>query len=374
LELERQSMEARTGNRWFGLAALVVALAALVVAVAGFIHERQVAPLRAQTAEENKLFTTLTGLNNHQIANALDERYTDADGDLVADPPKDPAQLLDPPTLRFNYLADDTGQDFRAAFKELLAAVSKATGKPVEYVSYASTDDKLRALRDGRLAFGGLNTGSVPRGVCTAGFVPLCQAGDAQGVAGYQMQIIVPADSPLTKLSDLRGHELTLTDPNSNSGYKAPLVLLRESGMVPPTDYLIRYSHGQVQSIQGIKTHAYEAAAIAGDVLRRQQTAGHIAPGDYKVIYTSDQTFPDAAIGAAYNLKPELTAKIRAALLAFDWKGTGLEKLFSAEGKVRFVPTDYKKNWEYVRRIDDSIGYAYALPATTPATHPATKP
>jgi phosphonate transport system substrate-binding protein len=364
----------RSGKSYVGAAALVVALAALTLAVFAVFYQRQVRTLDQGTESVNKQFTGLTGLLNQKASNALDPRYTDADGDLVADAPTDPAKQLDPPTLTFSYLTtteDEPG--FQAAFKEFLAAVGNATGKPVKYVNYASVTDQMRAMRDGKLTMAGLNTGAVPFGVCTAGFVPLCQAADADGAAEYHMEIIVPGDSTLARLSDLKGHELTLTDPNSNSGYKAPLVILRENGMVPPTDYLIRYSQGHVQSIAGIKQKRFEAAAVAGDVLSRAQNSGQIAAGDYKVIYTSDQTFPDAAIGCANNLKPDLVAKIRDTALHFDWKGTGLEKLFAAEGKVKFVPADYKKNWQYVRRIDESIGYAYSLPAG-PAPEPTTLP
>ncbi|HEX8324014.1 MAG TPA: phosphate/phosphite/phosphonate ABC transporter substrate-binding protein [Tepidisphaeraceae bacterium] len=340
------------------------------------LYKKQVSSVNDSLADQAALFTRLTGLNEPAARNALDARYVDSDGDLVADAPAEPAKQIDPPTLVFSYVVVEDDAGFRAAFKELMEAIGTATGKPVEYVSYSSLDDKLRALRDGQLHIAGLNTGSVPIGVCTAGFVPVSQLGDASGNAGYRLQIISPADSKLTKLTDLRGRELTLTEPSSNSGYKAPLVLLRENNLRPPTDYLLRYSQGHSQSIAGIKNKLFEAAAVAGDVLQREQNEGRIAATDYKVLYTSDQLFPGAALGYTSTLKPELAAKIRQVLVSFDWKGTGLEKQFAAEGKTKFVPADYRKNWEYVRRIDESIGFNYALraPATQPTTQTASAP
>ncbi len=360
-------MHARSGRAYLGMVALVVALTALTLAVFGVFYHRQVVTLQHGTEEEASRFTKLTGLTNEPIRNALDPRYVDADGDLIADAPTDPSKQLDPATLTFSYLTtteDEPG--FQAAFKEFLAAVGRATGKDVRYVNYSSAVDQMRAMRDGKLSMAGLNTGSVPMGVCTAGFVPLFLAADEKGAVDYHMVVITPPDSPLNGLADLRGHELTVTDPNSNSGYKAPLVLLRERGMMPPNDYSIRYSHGHVQSIEGIKEKRFEAAAVAGDVLSRSLNSGQIAASEYKVIFTSDQTFPGAAVGCANNLKPELVAKIKDTALHFDWSGTGLEALFKREGKVKFVPADYKKNWEYVRRIDESIGYAYSLPSGSP--------
>ncbi len=100
--------------------------------------------------------------------------------------------------------------------------------------------------------------------------------------------------------------------------------------------------------------------AVANDVLKREVAAGTIKPAQFRSIYKSEN-FPTAAIGYAYNLKPELAAKIRAAILDFDWKGTGLEKEFGASNQTRFVPVDYKNDWALVRRVDDSIGFPYQI-------------
>ena len=351
-------------SSWISFAALIVASVALVTAGFAVMYRRQVTPLHSATEEQGQTITRLAGLNNPAAQNSLDPRYADANGDLVADAPADPAKQLDPPTLTFCYVLADDDKPFREAFAGLMDAMSKATGKPVTYVTYGGATEKLRALRDGKLSVCGLSTGLVPLGVCTAGFVPIAEAAESSGTTAYSMKIIVPADSAMSQLSDLRGHDLTLTEPNSNSGYKAPLVLLREAGLIPPRDYEIRFSNSHEASIAGIKSHQYEAAAVAGDVLAREEAAGHISPGDYRVIYTSDQPFPGAAIGCAYDLKPALRKQIRETLLNYDWKGTGLEKLLAAEGKVKFVPIDYKKDWAPVRRIDDSIGYVYKLPPT----------
>ena len=340
-------MHSRTGKAATS-APLFIAIIALAVAVFGVFYRQQVSLVRDSTTEQEDLYRRMTGLDNPAAKNSLDRRYTDADGDLIADAPSDPSKQIDPPTLRFTYVAVEDDAEFRTAFKELIAALSRATGKPVEFVSYSNVEDKLRDLRDGKLQISGLNTGSVPIGVCTAGFVPVCELGDANGQASYHMQIITTPKSPISKLTDIRGHELALTEPNSNSGYKAPLVRLRENGLRPPTDYLIRYSQGHVQSIAGIRSKTFEAAAVADDVLKREVAEGHIATSNYKVIFTSDATFPSAAIGYTSILKPELAEKIKSVLLNFDWKGTGLEKAFAAEGRVKFVPADYKKQWDFV--------------------------
>lgn len=352
--------------------ALIIAVLAIVGVTYAIVYQQQVsAPLRERVNEQNQMLTRMTGLMNPHASNALGPAYADANGDLVADAPTDPAKLLDPATLHFNYVAVDDSTDFKENFKGLMAAVSKATGKPVVYDDYNDPKDKIAAMREGKLDFCGFNTGSVPIAVCAGGFVPVAQMADANGVTGYQMEIIVTPQSPIQQLTDLRGRELTLTEPTSNSGYKAPLVTLRDIGMLPPADYLLRYSQGHVESIKGIKAKRYEAAAVAGDVLKREIAAGDITAADYRSIYQSPYTFPGAAIGYSSCLKPELAKKISDAVLNYDWKGSGLEKMFGPEGKTHFIAVDYKKDWEYVRRIDESIGFTYAVAIPAPATQPA---
>jgi phosphonate transport system substrate-binding protein len=338
---------------------LAVALLALIASAAAY-YVLVETPLQARLTDANNMLIRLSGLEN-PLNHRLDAKYVDANGDLLADAPTDPAQQIDPPTLAFSYVYAEDQSEYKSAFADLMAHISKATGKPVEYFEAGSTVEQLRALRDGKLQITTFNTGSVPVGVCEAGFIPVAGLGDAAGSSKYQMEILVPANSPIMTLNDLRGHELTLTDPGSNSGFKAPLVLIKSDfGLLPGRDFGIRYSGGHEQSIHGLASGTFEAIAVANDVLKREMSNGTIKPVQFRSIYKSEN-FPTAAIGYAYNLKPELAAEIRGAILDFDWKGTGLEKEFGPSNQTRFAPVDYKNDWALVRRIDDSIGFPYEV-------------
>jgi phosphonate transport system substrate-binding protein len=352
-------------NRRRGAAgSLVVVILALVVAAAaigGIIYMLTIRmPSQQQMAEVEKAMLSTSGLGK-PVKNSLDPKFTDGNGDGIADAPGDASQLLDPPTLAFSFIATEDSQQFKDAFKDLLAAIEKATGKKVEYVPFTSTDDELKAMADGKLHIVGLSTGSVPIAVDACGLVPVCSLGDSKGKAMSQMEIIVPADSSIQSVQDLKGKELTLTDPGSNSGYKAPLVLLKNDfGMLPGRDYGIVYSGEQDKSVTGIASKQYKAAAVSSDVLARDVASGVIKQGDFRSIYKSG-SFPTAGFGYVYNLKPELAEKIRNAILQFNWSGTGLEKEFSATGQNRFTPVNYKDDWALVRKIDDEIGYVHQV-------------
>ena len=220
-----------------------VALAMLIVVItAGVATALWAEYFRVRSTTDTQLSLNTMGFGK-PVANKLDPKFTDANGDLVADVPTDPAQLVDPPTIRFAYIEEDDPAKQKKAWQPFMDYLSKVTGKPVEYVLVAGTNDLLKAMRDGKLDVAGFNTGSVPTAVNLCGFVPVCAIPTGEGTALTHTEIIVPASSPLQTAGELRGHELTLTEPGSNSGYKAPLVLLRSDfGLQPLTDVALRYS------------------------------------------------------------------------------------------------------------------------------------
>ncbi|MFO0792053.1 MAG: phosphate/phosphite/phosphonate ABC transporter substrate-binding protein [Pirellulales bacterium] len=284
--------------------------------------------------------------------------FADADGDMLADPPSDPAKLLNPQVLVFSYVATEEAGTPDETWTELAAALKQKVGKDVKVVHYKNSEEQLAAIKKGELHIIGMNTGLVQKAVEEDGFVPVCTLGKADGSWGYTMEFLVPAGSPIKKLEDIKGHKVTFTTLDSNSGCKAPLVKLKEKcNLLPERDYQIGFSQGHEDSIKNIAAKVYEVAPIASDILARMEEKKEIDPTAVVSIYKSER-FPPATIGYVYNLTPELRDGIRDTLLSFDWKGTGLEKTFGPEGKEKFVPVSYKDDWANTRRIDQVIADA----------------
>jgi phosphonate transport system substrate-binding protein len=331
----------------------VVLPVALVAAAAYWWSNTLAVSARDQMASNviGRMFTSEALPTNEPMS------YPDTDGDMVADPPSDPAECIAPTILMFSYVATEEEGTTEATWRELLAALSEKAGREVEFVRYKTADEQLGALKKGELHIAGLNTGLVPVAVNRDGFVPLCTFGRAEGTFGYTMELLVPAGSPIESPADIKGHKVTFTQLDSNSGCKAPLVLLmNQFDLRPERDYQWGFSQGHEDSIKGIATKEFEVAPVASDVLLRMIEKGEVDPQAVKSIYTSER-FPPATIGYAYNLTPELRDGIRATLLEFDWTDTGLAMEFGPEA-VKFVPVSYKDDWANMRRIDDVIAAA----------------
>ena len=250
---------------------LLMFVGVVIAAVIGWamylVQIRQ--PVEANRALNSQMVTNVLGLKDAAPLR-LASKFKDTDGDLVADP-ADPKDQIDPSTLYFSYVGSSEAESerLRGRFKEFIDYLQQKVGRPVQFVTFKNPEQELRALCDGKLHIAGVNTGNVPTAVNRCGFIPVCCLASNKDVAKYQMQIIVPADSPLQNVQDLRGHELTLTEPGSNSGFKAPLVLLRDNNLIPVQDFTIRYSRSHETSIDGIASKKYQAAAVASDVLMR---------------------------------------------------------------------------------------------------------
>ncbi|WP_455374038.1 phosphate/phosphite/phosphonate ABC transporter substrate-binding protein [Limibacillus halophilus] len=289
----------------------------------------------------------------------LDPRFTDADGDLIADIPSDPAQQVDPDTIIFAYTPVEDPAVYAQVWDGFLKHMESVTGKKVQFFPVQSNAAQIEAMRAGRLHVAGFNTGSNPLAVACAGFRPFTMMAAEDGSFGYEMEILTYPGSGIEKVEDIKGKQLAFTSETSNSGFKAPSAILKaDYGFVAGEDFEPVFSGKHDNSILGVANKDYPAAAIANSVLARMIDRDVIKPEQVVSIYKS-QTFPTTGYGIAYNLTPDLQAKIQDAFFSFEWEGSALKEEFSKSGEGQFVPITFKEHWAVIRKIDEANGVSY---------------
>jgi len=287
----------------------------------------------------------------------LDKAYCDRNGDLVADLPTDPKKVIDPPVLIFSYTPVEDPAVYQKVWDGFIKNLEKSTGKRVVFFPVQSNAAQYEAMRSGRLHVAGVNAGGNALAVNCAGYVPFAMMASKDGSFGYEMEIIVPAGSPIKTPADLKGHKIAFTDATSNSGFKAPSAILKaDFNLESQRDYEPVFSGKHDNSILGVVNKDYEAAAVANSVLNRMIDRKVFDPAKVRSIYKS-QTFPTTGYGYAHNLDPKLVAKIKDAFFNFQWEGSALQAEFKKEGK--FIPIEYKKDWAVLRKIDEASGVKY---------------
>ncbi|MET4128816.1 phosphate/phosphite/phosphonate ABC transporter substrate-binding protein [Roseovarius sp. MBR-6] len=289
----------------------------------------------------------------------LSDRFTDYDGDLIADIPEDQSQWLDPATLIFAYTPVEDPAVYAEVWQEFLDHMAEVTGKTVQFFPVQSNAAQIEAMRAGRLHVAGFNTGSNPLAVACAGFRPFTIMAAADGSFGYEMEIITYPGSGVTKIEELKGKQMAFTSETSNSGFKAPSALLRaEFGLEAGRDFEAVFSGKHDNSILGVANKDYTAAAIANSVKARMIQREVVTEDQLAVLYTSE-TFPTTGYGVVYNLHPDLQEKIKEAFFGFDWEGTKLQAEFEKSGEAQFIPITFKDNWSVIRQIDEANGVEY---------------
>jgi len=344
----------RTGG-WVSGLVIIALILAVAAGVYGYFQWTN--PVPPPVDELQSLKTYIVSLAGTQ---KLADGYTDANGDMVADPPE-AAKCINPSEIGFSVVATEDPEKAQVQWEALTAALQKATGKPVKYLADLQTiDDQLAALKTGRLHVTAFNTGQVSPAVNTTGFVPLFCIADKDGKYAYEMEILVRPDSAVTRPEELKGKTIGLVSLSSNSGGKAPLVILKDKfGMLPGRDYRYAITGDHLRSVRDLVAGKYDAVCVANDMLARAVGAGVVKPEQVKSIFRSE-SFPPLCFGVTYNLNPELRQKIEETLATFSFqdesgKNNSVGELYKAQGKTKLARVDYARDWKLIREVDGSL-------------------
>ena len=282
----------------------------------------------------------------------LDAMYCDANKDMVADAPTDPKKWKNPSTIVFTYTPVEDPAVYENIFKPFTTHLAKCLDKKVVFYQVQSNAAEIEAMRSGRLHVGGFSTGPTAFAVNIAGAVPFAIKGYEKDFQGYNLIVIVKKSSPFQKLSDLKGKKVAHTAPSSNSGHMAPMALFPGEGLAPGKDYNILFSGKHDQSVLGVNSGDYDAAAVASDVFHRMGVRGQIKEDDFRVIYRSAK-FPTSSFAYAHDLEPAFRDRMLKCF--YDYRYTDdMKKAF--DGADRFYPINYKEHWKVVRDVAEAGG------------------
>jgi len=282
----------------------------------------------------------------------LDDLYCDANHDMVADTPENPARLKTPSTLVFTYTPVEDPAVYEEIFTPFTKHLAQCTGKRVVFYQVQSNAAEIEAMRSGRLHVGGFSTGPTAFAVNIAGAVPFAVKGYANEFQGYNLIVVVKKDSPFQTLADLKGKRVAHTAPSSNSGHMAPMALFPKEGLTPEQDYKILFSGKHDQSVMGVNSGDYDAAAVASDVYKRMVERGQVKAEDFRVIYTSAK-FPTSSFAYAHDLEPKFRDQMLKCFYDYRFPAE-MQKAF--DGADRFYPVNYKDDWAIVREVAEAGG------------------
>ena len=147
-------------------------------------------------------------------------------------------------------------------YQPLVDYLGQKLGRPAEMVQRSTYAEVNDLVRSGYVDLAFVCTYAYVEGQKQFGMEAIA-APRVNGQDVYYSYIIVPGDSPVRSLADLRGRTFAFTDPLSNTGRLVPETLLMRLGESPDSffkKYVFTYSHDR--SIQAVADHLIDAAAV----------------------------------------------------------------------------------------------------------------
>lgn len=260
-------------------------------------------------------------------------------------------------TLKCGLLPGESRPMAEQLNEPLRAYLEQRLGIPVQLVvgeSYVATGE---ALRRGQIDLAYLGPVTYILQSRATGLEPFARPthGGSTGPT-FKSAIIVPLDSPLESLSQLRGGEIGMGDLASTSGAWVPRHMLLNAGLSMERDYM-RYtlgSHDQV--IKAVAGRQVRAGGVSLAVLQRLQQQGRLDALNVRVLAESPPipeymwTFRDA-------LPSELREAIREAFIQL--RDPTILSQYAAESFIPAVDADVDRVRRWMENILQARFRAY---------------
>jgi phosphonate transport system substrate-binding protein len=253
-------------------------------------------------------------------------------------------------TLNFGVVSSENEADRIARYQTFVAYMERTMRAPIKMHQATDYAGTIEALKARKLEFARFGPAAYAQAwLITGGKVePIVVETDSDGFVGYHAVVAVKADSPYQSLADLQGKALAFADPNSASGYIAPVFFLREDGLNPDTFFgRTGFSGSHENSIIAVLNGTYDAAATwwtneQRSNVARMESKGMVPPGQIRYIWKSPK-LPGSPWAMRTDLPASLKAEIRAALVALptadpqawkdltDGKNRGVQEIAHAD-------------------------------------------
>jgi len=171
----------------------------------------------------------------------------------------------------------------------------------------------------------------------------------------FTSKFIVPANSPVTSLVELKGKTFAFGSPSSTSGHLMPRFYLLKDGIDPDKDFKnVAFSGAHDATVAFVASGKVEAGVLNASVMDKLVEKGDANARRVKVIATTPPYF-DYNWTVRPGLEPALRQKITQAFLKLDRADPAQRELMELQRASKFVPTT-AANYDGIERAARSAG------------------
>lgn len=170
----------------------------------------------------------------------------------------------------------------------------------------------------------------------------------------FKGEILVKADSDITKLTDLKGKKIATLSPSSASGYIYPVAELKDAGVDPTTESTLTTVNDIPSEITAVLNGQMDAAFVfegARNVFASSFTNNDLFT-DLKVLYLTEGDIPNDAIAVQPKMSDKLKKQIKEVFLNMknDDEGAEAMSLWNHKGYQEAADSAYDTVREYTEK------------------------
>lgn len=257
-------------------------------------------------------------------------------------------------TLRISAIPDEAPTELQRKFKPLGDYLAKETGMKVEFTpvtDYAAVVEALATKKIDMAWLGGFTY--VQTKIRTNGTaIPIIQRAEDEK---FTSVFIVPADSPLKTLSELKGKTIAFGSPSSTSGHLMPRYFLMQAGINPDKDFKnIAFSGAHDATVAFVASGKADVGALNASVWAKLNEAKNPNALKVKVLSTTPPYF-DYNWTIRGDLDPALSKKISDAFLKLDAKNPNYKELMDLQRASKYLKTK-SSNYDDIEKAARSAG------------------
>ena len=252
------------------------------------------------------------------------------------------------PELVFAKVPDENASGTAERWTPFVNYLSKELGTKVTLRIANDYAAVVEGQRAGHIHIAMYGPASYARAYITGAKVePFAIEVSGDGTKGYYSVLYVKAESPHKTITDLKGKNLCLVDPNSTSGNNVPRFAMDKMGIDPENFFgKVVYAGSHENAVIGVAQGTCDAAFNwwndeKESNLLRMERKGMAKAADFRIIFKSD-LIVNSPMAYLTSLPENLKAAIKKAVLEVHAKDpAAFNKIY--EGKqLPFVEVDHK--------------------------------
>ncbi len=262
--------------------------------------------------------------------------------------------------LRLMLVPSVDAQKVTASAEALVRFLRQYTGYHIEASVPTSYIAVVEAFGAGRVDIAAMNAFSYVLAHERYGARAVLRVVRRHGELSYRGQIVVHAESGITRLQQLQGKRIAYVDPASTSGYVLPKALLEREG-IRPAEEVFALRHDNVvtmvyqRQVDAGATYYSPPDPVTGEIRDARARVLRQFPDvlqKVRILAVTD-SIPNDPVVVRADLPEEIAERLVQGLLAFQSTEEGRRALFEIYSVEGFVPAsdrDYDGLRELLRR------------------------